>query len=401
MHMPEMDGITLAHAIKADPAIELTRLVMLTSVGQYGTIESARLAGISAYLTKPVRQSDLHGCLTMVLNTEKQAQTPIALVRQPAPSLTSVVEALSFRQARILLTEDNKINQDVALSMLEGLGCHVDIAENGREAVEAVQRTGYDIILMDCQMPEMDGFEASRRIRTAEAQQVRPPLLPIHSAGAFTSQKRPSRTPIIALTANAMEGDRERCLAAGMDDYLSKPFTLEKLRSFLLRWLPTERTTQSALSPPEQARIAALSTQSSLTGASAPPIPASDSAVTTTAEILDQTALDQVRLLQRPGSPSILNRIITMYLAESPHLIETVQQAINANDASALMKAAHNLKSTSATLGATTLTALCKKLETLGRAQNVENAIEILPSLNMEYHAVRTALTKELEKTAA
>jgi PAS domain S-box-containing protein len=209
--MPEMDGLELARHIKADPALADVRLIMLTSVGVRGQRELARAAGIDGYLVKPVRLSQLYDCLTTVM-----------AAREPLPSAPTRAAADSERRPpvahgpRVLLAEDDVVNRMLALRLLEKLGCCVDVVGNGREAVAAVARGDYALVFMDCQMPEMDGFAATAAIRQGE-----------------TGSRR---VPIIALTASAMQGDREACLAAGMNDYLSKPLGLGDLERMLRRW---------------------------------------------------------------------------------------------------------------------------------------------------------------------
>jgi two-component system, sensor histidine kinase and response regulator len=222
MQMPVMDGIELAQTIKADPAIAAVRLVMLTSISQFGDIQAARAAGIEAYLSKPARQSELYNSLINVLATASAAP-PIAVSTSPsqkADIATRPDSPAPTAPLQILVVEDNRINQQILRAMLEFLGHRLEIADNGKIGLELLARRTYDLILMDCQMPEMDGFEATQRIRS-------------DALAAATLQPR---IPIIALTANALQGDRERCLAAGMDDYLSKPFTHEQLQAVLTRW---------------------------------------------------------------------------------------------------------------------------------------------------------------------
>ena len=194
--MPGMDGLELAKTIAADPALATTRLIMLSSVSQRGHGAAAQRAGIAAVLTKPVRQSNLFNCLLSVMGATGRPALP-------APSAEPAQAPL---HARVLVVEDNVVNQTVAVRLLEKLGCRVDVAASGLEAVQLLAELTYDVVFMDCQMPEMDGFEATAQIRRREA-----------SSG--------HHVPIIALTANAMQGDSEHCLAAGMDDYVSKPVT--------------------------------------------------------------------------------------------------------------------------------------------------------------------------------
>ena len=243
MHMPQMDGLALARAIKANPTTHNTRLIMLTSVGLYGDVKAAHHVGIEVYLSKPVRQSELYNCLVSMFQPNTSTY-PADSVGQPSPNTH-----LKAAAARILLVEDNPVNQEVARIMLESLDHQIDISETGREAVNAVFRTTYDLILMDCQMPEMDGYEATRIIREREIQlsnlSPQSSVLLMPNTEHQTPNTELARLPIIAMTANAMTGDRERCLAAGMDDYISKPFTQEQLATMLTKWLP--KPAQSAL----------------------------------------------------------------------------------------------------------------------------------------------------------
>lgn len=218
--MPHMDGLELARRIKAESPISATRLILLASLGRRGDAKAAQDAGIAAYLTKPIRQSQLYECLSLVLANTLQADSGAA--QPPAPLITrhSLSEAQAQSRGRILVAEDNPINQKVAVKMIEKLGYRVDIAGNGREAVDALERIAYAVVLMDCQMPVMDGLQATTAIRSREG------------SGR--------RTPIIAMTANAMAEDRQRCLDAGMDDFLSKPVASKALAETLNRWMPRD-----------------------------------------------------------------------------------------------------------------------------------------------------------------
>ncbi|WP_089718076.1 response regulator [Candidatus Entotheonella palauensis] len=210
-HMPIMDGLELARAIKANPTFACLPLVMVSSVGIREAQAAAVLEDIT-YMTKPVRQSQLYTCLVRILMASEALTTPSA----PAPTPTRPIEPTS---ARVLLAEDNVVNQKVAVRMLEKLGCRVDVVANGQEAVEAAATGTYHLCFMDCQMPEMDGLEATGIIRAQEGQSGK-------------------HLPIIAMTANAMAEDRIQCLAAGMDDYLSKPVREADLVSMLMKWKP-------------------------------------------------------------------------------------------------------------------------------------------------------------------
>ena len=233
MQMPEMDGLELARRIKADRTISATRLVLLTSVGQRGDAKAAQDAGLDAYLTKPIRQSLVFECLGLVLgHTPGTART----VDQPTASIITqhtVAEVMMQSRPLVLVVEDNPVNQKVAANMIEKLGYRVNVAANGREAVESLARIPYALVFMDCQMPEMDGFEATRIIRAQEATLQQASGQSVH-------------LPIIAMTANAMKEDREQCLAVGMDDFLSKPVTSKPLAAVLNRWLPLDTVSTKA-----------------------------------------------------------------------------------------------------------------------------------------------------------
>jgi CheY-like chemotaxis protein len=208
-----MDGLALARAIQADPLLAPLPLILLTSLAHRGHATLAQEMGIRACLTKPVRRSQLLDCVATVLDISTTAAVP------PIPP-TQQLSTGDSRPARppILVAEDNIVNQKVAVRLLEKLGYHADVAANGHEAVAALARVPYALVLMDVQMPDMDGYAATAEIRQREG-----------AAG---------HTPIIAMTANALEGDREKCLAAGMDDYLSKPVRAADLQAILERWLP-------------------------------------------------------------------------------------------------------------------------------------------------------------------
>ena len=213
-HLPDMDGLELARTMKADPTLAAMSLVMLAPAGLWGDETEARQAGVAGYLCKPVRRSVLYNALVSLIHPSAEVS---AVTPRSSPEL---VPDPSLEGRYILLAEDNIVNQEVALAILTNLGCRVEVAADGRAVLEALEQATFDAILMDCQMPELDGFETTRLIREREAARGQAPL------------------PIIALTAHALSADREHCLNAGMDDYLSKPFTEEQLRAVLTLWLP-------------------------------------------------------------------------------------------------------------------------------------------------------------------
>jgi len=228
MQMPDMDGLALARAIKSDPKISKTRLMMLTSMCERFQPEQMQQAGILAWLVKPVKQNQLAQVLVKIISQPEEPANSMKPATA-APSPASV--PLKKSGAKILLAEDNPVNQKVAVKQLQKLGFQADVAANGLEVLEAVSRIRYDVILMDCQMPEMDGYEATRRLRNlrTEASAVR----------------------IIAMTANALQGDREKCLEAGMDDYISKPVKMSELEGALNRVLSVEPAPETIKLPAE------------------------------------------------------------------------------------------------------------------------------------------------------
>jgi PAS domain S-box-containing protein len=214
MQLPGMDGETLGKLIKATPALQNTLLIMVTSIGERGDAARVKAIGFSAYLTKPIKQSQLYDCLIAVTGIPAHPNGK----NQPAIVTKHSIADSKKQGMRILLAEDNSINQKVAMNVLQKSGYLADIVVNGREAVEALKTTPYDLVLMDVQMPEMDGFESTRVIRSPESGVINP------------------RVPIIAMTAHAMKGDRERCLEAGMDDYIAKPISPKDLLEKITRW---------------------------------------------------------------------------------------------------------------------------------------------------------------------
>ncbi len=341
MMMPGMDGMELARAIKADARLCETKLLVLTSI-DYASPEKIRQAGIDASLTKPARRSKLYNCLLGLSGM-------IPPNRDMPPGKSREKEKLT---GRLLLAEDNPINQEVTRGMVQRLGCELDTVENGEQALLAISERRYDLILMDCQMPVMDGYTATRLIREKEK---RGEL----GAGHLT---------IVALTAHAMSGIQEQCLAAGMDDYLGKPFTLDQLHETLARRLGTKAP--SVPIPPQPAP---------------PPV-----------QLLDPNILNSIRALQSEGMPDVFQKVLNIYMQKSPGLMENLRQAISTGNASAVEFAAHSLKSANANMGALELSALCRELEQLGRSGSIEGAPEIFARMEKTYPLVLDALKAEL-----
>jgi two-component system, sensor histidine kinase and response regulator len=336
MKMPEMDGLSLARAIKEDEALSGVRLVLLTSFGQRGHGAEAARIGIAAYLTKPVDESELYDCLVEVL-ARGQARRASALVtrhslreRRPPPG------------ARVLVAEDNEVNQKVAVRLLEKLGYRVEVADNGQQAVEALQRSRYDAVLMDGQMPIVDGFEATRRIRALE------------------DARR--RTPIIAMTASAMKGDRERCLEAGMDDYVSKPVTLEAVAAALRRWVKHSEAAPDG--PPGEAP-------------------------TSSGEGLDEAIVESLMSVDEDGT--LIEEVVATFLRLAPVRLAELKKAAKGLP-QPLERAAHSFLGSCANVGCRRMADLCAKLETLGRSGSTEGAAALVQELEAELALARPLL---------
>jgi TMAO reductase system sensor TorS len=269
--------------------------------------------------------------------------------------------------ARVLLAEDDIINQEVAITMLHGMGCTVELVRDGQEAVKAVAKQDFDVVLMDCLMPKMDGFEAARELRRQE-------------------QASGRHVPVIALTANAMRGDREQCLAAGMDDFLSKPFRKDQLRGVIERWLGGNNA--PAVSG-ESAPLPSLPGDTLDTWGSAPATPPRN------VSLLDEATLQQLEALQTPQRPDLVRKVLSTYLTETQVALETLRDAVERHDSDTLRKTAHSLKSSSATIGAVQLAKSFRALETLGREQVNEGTHPLLAEAEQGFAALRSELADQ------
>ncbi|SEH08402.1 response regulator [Candidatus Venteria ishoeyi] len=381
MQMPEVDGLTLAKNIHASAKIQNLPLILLTSLGQKADKTTAHL--FNAYLTKPVKASHLFEVLTTVLqkcliSTETTVSSgakhlPKVTDKQdgntkPAPD-TGIDKLDTDEQPhalRLLLVEDNLTNQKVAKLLLKRLGYQADVADNGVRALEALEQQAYDAILMDIQMPEMDGLEASRQINQRMPDARRRPY-------------------IIAMTAHAIQGYKEKCLQAGMDDYVTKPIRRDALAAALQRVVQLKRPELSeAFVPAKPALHSKPSRVSTAENKENTPI-------TTDPAVLTATVLQSTEELTG-GDREILEELITTFLQSSQQLLEEIQQAEQQQDAVLLNRAAHSLKSSSASLGGSALSALCLYLEKQGKAGNVQGNHQQIKQLQQEYAVLEQVL---------
>ncbi|WP_414515593.1 GAF domain-containing protein [Synechococcus sp. W60.3] len=330
MQMPEVDGETLGRWIKADPELSQTQLVMMTSLGLGEHSRRAAEIGFAAYLVKPVKQSRLQEALVMALGKSSGLSTSL-LGMSPVLPQTTPREDRPRQSLRILLAEDNPVNQKVALRQLQSLGYMADVVANGQEVLDLLQRVQYDLILMDCQMPVMDGYEATRRLRQQE-----------RGSG--------HRTVVIAITANAMQEDRERCLQAGMDDYLSKPVLKEDLERVLNHW--SQRIAPSAAGAANGPASPDPPSAEGANGNSAPTLPYP----------IDAAYLDRVTGGDRQFQRELLQVFVQDCQNQLPHL----RQAVTKGDPEELRKVAHRLKGASANVGANAFCQVARELEHLG-----------------------------------
>ena len=342
MQMPAMDGLMLAQHIKAEPAIADAKLIMLTSLAEQLETDHLRAVGINACLTKPAKQSCLFDCIAEALGARRAPDTNA----NPDNQKNSMNEQLSAPQpvtkARILLAEDNSINQDVALGQLDSLGYTADVVANGREALEAIKRAPYDIVLMDCMMPEIDGYEATVKIRDAEKKDGQHP--PLH---------------IIAMTANAMQGDREKCIAAGMNDYVSKPVQLAELRRALDKWKPAGSNNGHTPQTRPEAATASLQESATMTISSEP-------------------AVDLERLKEvTQNKPDKTHRLLTTFLTQADETKQKLTGAIEAGDAKEVRLLAHKLVGAGASLGIVAVVPALSQLEQMGDAGQLDGAEEV------------------------
>jgi PAS domain S-box-containing protein len=346
--MPNMDGLDLARRIKADPEIAGTRLILLAGFGRRISMEELRAGGFAEWCFKPVRQAALLNCL---VNALLEALSPLDL----SPETLAPDRALP-QNTRVLVAEDNAVNQQVALGRLKQLGYTAHAVANGLAVLDALDHAHYDVILMDCQMPEMDGYETTRQIR-ARHDNVPPPY-------------------IIALTAHAMQGASEKCLEAGMDDYISKPIVLEMFAAALARGLSARGKKKT---PGNQ--------KSGVASAGGVPLE--------TEAPLDKKTLQGLKELGLDMGPSFFPQLLDTFELDAVEHLSVVRAAITGGDTRRLSRESHALKGACLTIGARRMADLSKQLESLGIANSMVGAASVLAQLEHEFDRVKNEIEQE------
>ncbi|SFK86702.1 Signal transduction histidine kinase [Nitrosomonas aestuarii] len=346
MHMPGMNGMQLACAIQLDDQLGKPHLMMLTSTASDGAqLKKSKEIGISRYIHKPIRQSDLYNVIADILSAVPvDSQFPVVNKKIHEKDLQGV----------LLLAEDNPVNQQVARAMLQSVGLQMELASNGQEAYQMVKNNYYDLVFMDCQMPVMDGYEATKLIRELPGNR--------------------GNLSIVALTANALSDDRQKCLDVGMNDFLSKPFSLTQLRAMLERWLPKQELSEQ------------VEKESNID------VEEHDGYQKVEHSVINQEKLTTLSSLDTDGSNYLLKNVLSVFQSSAPQTMSQINQAMLAKDSDALQRAAHTLKSSAANVGAEQLAHLCRQIESYASEEQMESVQKLISTLNHESEKVFSEL---------
>lgn len=363
MQMPEVDGETLGRIIASDKKLSDTIMVMLTSVGMRGDVKKLEEIGFTAYLTKPIKHDDLYDVLTTVLSLDKERKVgekrklyaPSVITRHNAREIKKIRERFF---AKILLAEDNLTNQQVAVGLLKKFGLTPDIANNGKEAIEKLTKYDYDLVFMDVQMPEMDGFEATELIRN--------PSSPV----------RNHNIPIIAMTAHALEGDKEKCLKAGMNDYISKPITPEALHKILEKWLPKNA------SQDKETKTTPISEKSE-------DQPSTMDKVTYTIEPIFNYKEFMKRVMD---DKELAKTVLDNFIEDIPNQIEQLYNNLKNGNIKESERIAHSIKGASANIGGEALREIAYRIEKLCKEQNLNEALSLFTTLQYKFEELKSVI---------
>jgi PAS domain S-box-containing protein len=362
MQMPGMSGEALGRAINSDPRLSETRMVMLTSLGKRGDARRFEEIGFAAYATKPIRHRELKAVLSLAL-TERDWTEPVPHSIITPHSARETMNHFEDQKALILLAEDNITNQQVALGMLKKMGLRANAVANGAEVIKALTIIPFDLVLMDVQMPVMDGLDASREIRNPESTVLN------HSI------------PIIAMTAHAMQGDRERCLKAGMDDYVTKPVSSQSLTDVLKKWLPKDNMDQGLINDESLQKP-------------------DDSQTETLSSICDNPSsliFDRAGMMARLMHDKELAKAVAEgFFEDIPRQIEALRRYLEDQDAPGAERQAHTIKGASATVGGEALRAVAYEMEMAGRAGDLAAVKTGLAELEAQFERLKQTMAKEL-----
>jgi CheY-like chemotaxis protein/nitrogen-specific signal transduction histidine kinase/HPt (histidine-containing phosphotransfer) domain-containing protein len=374
MQMPEMDGVTLAAEIRKLRNAQSLPLILLTSMGLWADLPKSALEPFAVCLDKPVKQAQLQEVLLKILTGTKQETQVRPVVPKLDPTLGSRLPL------RLLLADDNSVNQKVASRLFQQMGYRIEFVNNGLEAVEAVKQKGYDIVFMDVQMPVLDGLEATQQIRQHEREQF------------HLTQIQP-QTVIIAMTANAMRGDRERCLAAGMDDYIAKPVRPETVQTVLERWGTTLASKRQAATSPVEPQP---------TPTDSAPVPESETVATEPEEPSQpegaaKPPVDVARLMQfAAGDWGTFREIVDVYLNQTAPQLSQLQKAVAAGNTAEVGTVAHKCAGASATCGMNAIVPLLRELEHQGRSGQLNHADQLVQKADEAFASIRRFLDQYL-----
>ena len=365
LNMPGIDGVELSRRIAADPSIAATHRVLLTS-SPSPEPDVLRESGLAGVLTKPVSRSSLHGCLVQALCSPGAPHAEPGDVEQPPSEIPDYGPSAAAKHAgavtselgTVLLVEDNEINRAVALGFLTKLGYQADTAVHGRQALDLLSQRDYAAVLMDCQMPVLDGYTATRRLRERE-------------------QGSGRHTPVIALTADVLAEARDQCFAAGMDDYVSKPLSRDALADALRRWVGAGESAQAA------------ETGGSERGTRQRPLPLIESI---------RQRIEEISGDDSEAGRELLVRVSVMFVKSGEAALAELAAAAQRDDAAAVQAQAHRFKGSAGNIGAVDLSTLCEQLESLGRDRRLDGVDELLGRLRSEFEACRTALAQLTER---
>ncbi|MEE9425881.1 MAG: response regulator [Methylococcales bacterium] len=375
LHMPEMSGLELAQIINSHSNYRKTQLLMLNTVFESLSAQTQEL-GIITQLTKPLRQSVLLDTLVCLAS----GKTTKALSSNNNSRQIDIPVSKLLFEARVLIVEDHVVNQRLAQQILTGCGCVVDTADNGQEAVIATRNKHYDLIFMDCQMPILDGYQATQQIR-------------VHEISLTQSPQKTIQIPVIALTANALSSDREKCIASGMSDYLAKPFRKQQILEMLEKWIPHRLVSDKQ----QQVRLNTPALKHVISDTTATLIEEHQQTQQIKSPALDKDVINEIKAMMEDGEDDFFVELKDCFKHDFNLGMEALQEAYQQDDAETVRTTAHGMKSTSGNLGAIELSAMCHQLEKMGKQQILDKVESVIEQMKAEYNRVSLALEQECQ----